>query len=74
MRINKVVRKTVVRGAEGDRGTNLAADVSAVVSANVGDDGRTGSNRVSLLARTYGSFNAVEARPHLGEGSETDEA
>jgi hypothetical protein len=48
MRINKVVRKTIVRGPEeGARGTNLAAGISAVVSANVGDEKGSNSNQVS---------------------------
>lgn len=48
MRINKVVRKTIVRGPEnGARGTNVAAGISAVVSANVGDEQGSNSNRVS---------------------------
>ncbi len=48
MRINKVVRKTIVRGSDdGSPGTNIAAGVSAVVSANIGDEGKTGSNEVS---------------------------
>lgn len=48
MRINKVVRKTIVRGPEeGARGTNVAAGISAVVSANVGDSKGSNSNQVS---------------------------
>jgi hypothetical protein len=48
MRINKVVRKTIVRGPQkGARGTNVAAGISAVVSANVGDEEGSNSNRVS---------------------------
>jgi hypothetical protein len=48
MRINKVVRKTIVRGPEnGARGTSVAAGISAVVSANVGDEQGSNSNRVS---------------------------
>ena len=48
MRINKVVRKTIVRGPEeGARGTNVAAGISAVVSANVGDAEGSHSNQVS---------------------------
>lgn len=48
MRINKVVRKTIVRGPKkGARGTNVAAGISAVVSANVGDEAGSESNQVS---------------------------
>ena len=48
MRINKVVRKTIVRGPEdGARGTNVAAGISAVVSANVGDEAGSESSQVS---------------------------
>lgn len=48
MRVNKVVRKTIVRGPEtGTPGTNVAAGISAVVSANVGDEAGSGSNQVS---------------------------
>jgi hypothetical protein len=48
MRINKVVRKTIVRGPEeGATGTNVAAGISAVVSANVGDEAGSETNQVS---------------------------
>lgn len=48
MRINKVVRTTIVRGPEnGARGTNIAAGISAVVSANAGDESSSDSNQVS---------------------------
>jgi hypothetical protein len=48
MRINKVVRTTFVGGPEnGARGTNVAAGISAVVSANVGDEAGSESNQVS---------------------------
>jgi hypothetical protein len=48
MRINKVVRKTIVRGPEeGAPGTNVAAGISAVVSANVGDEAGSETNQVS---------------------------
>lgn len=48
MRIKKVVRKAIVRGPEeGAPGTNVAAGISAVVSANVGDEAGSESNHVS---------------------------
>jgi hypothetical protein len=48
MRINKVVRKTIVRGpGNGAAGANLAAGISAVVSANAGDSKGSNSNQVS---------------------------
>lgn len=48
MRIKKVVRKAIVRGPEeGAPGTNLAAGITAVVSANVGDEAGSETNSVS---------------------------
>lgn len=48
MRVNKVVRKAIVRGPdEGVSGTNVAAGISAVVSANVGDEAGSETNIVS---------------------------
>lgn len=48
MRINKVVRKAIVRGPEdGARGTNVAAGISAVVSANVGGEAQSEPNQLS---------------------------